>query len=141
VKNKTSLVLIEILVMVLVFALASAMCLRAFGLSDRTSRENERLSRAVFFVQNAAETVKAAKGDPALIKEKLGAVENGGALCVNYDGNWAVLPDADGEWTYRIEIRIANSETPGLGKAQVSAIAADEAEPVFTVSAAWQEVG
>lgn len=140
-KNKTSLVLIEILVMVLVFSLAAAMCLRAFGLSDKTSRENERLSRAMFLVQNAAEAVKGAKGDLTLISEKLSAAEKDGAWCVNYDENWEVVRSGEGPWTYRIEIRLRDSDTLGLGKAQVCAVASGEAEPIFTVSVAWQEVG
>ena len=42
-KNRTSLVLMEQLVMVLVFALAAAVCLTVFAEADRISRETARV--------------------------------------------------------------------------------------------------
>ena len=62
-KSKASLVLMEQLVMLLVFALAAALCLRMFVLSDRKSLDFEARDYAVLEVQNAAETVKLNYGD------------------------------------------------------------------------------
>ena len=53
-KSRAPLVMMEQLVMVLVFALAAAVCVRIFALSDRLSLENETRDRAVAAVQNAA---------------------------------------------------------------------------------------
>ena len=62
-KSRAPLVMMEQLVMVLVFALAAAVCVRIFALSDRLSLENETRDRAVTAVQNAAETLKACRGN------------------------------------------------------------------------------
>ena len=64
-RSKAPLALMEQLVMVVVFALAAALCVRIFALSDRFSRECEIRDRAVSAVQNAAEALKACRGDYA----------------------------------------------------------------------------
>ena len=53
-RSKTPLALMEQVIMVLVFALAAALCLRAFVLSDRISRDCEERDRAIM----AAQTVE-----------------------------------------------------------------------------------
>ena len=58
-KNKTSLMLMELLIMVLIFALAGAICLRVFARSQAISVQTQHRSQAVLAAQNAAETVKA----------------------------------------------------------------------------------
>lgn len=57
-RNKSTLVLIEHMVMLLVFALAAAVCLRMFALSGKLSRTYEATDRAVLAAQNAAEWIK-----------------------------------------------------------------------------------
>jgi Tfp pilus assembly protein PilX len=59
-RSKTPLALMEQLVMVLVFALAAALCVQVFVLSDRTSRYGEARDRALLEAQSAAEALKAA---------------------------------------------------------------------------------
>ena len=49
----------------LVFALAAALCLQVFVLSDKTSRRNEARDRAVLEAQNTAEELKSLRGDLA----------------------------------------------------------------------------
>ena len=57
-KSKAPLVMMEQIVMVLVFALAAALCLRTFVLSGKISQMTENKNRAVLEVQNAAENMK-----------------------------------------------------------------------------------
>ena len=54
-KNKTPLVLLELLVMVLVFALAAALCLQVFVRSDQIARETQARTQAVQVAQLGAE--------------------------------------------------------------------------------------
>lgn len=58
-KSKASLILMEQLVAVLVFALAAAMCLRLFVGAEQLSGELSRRDQAVTVAQNAAELLKA----------------------------------------------------------------------------------
>ena len=71
-KSKAPLSLMEQLIMLLVFALAAALCLQVFVLSGRVSRSCETKSNAVAAVQSAAEITKACKGDPQQLEQFLG---------------------------------------------------------------------
>ena len=65
-KNRASLTLMEMLIMVLVFSLSAAICLGLFAGADRLSEETSRQDRAVILAQNAAEALKAgAEPEPA----------------------------------------------------------------------------
>lgn len=124
-KNRASLVLMEQLMMILVFALAAALCLRIFAAADRTSREMELRDRAVVMAQNGAETVKACKGDLPKAAEMLGGSAGGGSLTAVRDG-------------LTLEIKRISTEIPGLGRAEVSVTASEEV--LFSLTTAWQEV-
>lgn len=62
-KNKTPLAMIELTVMLLVLALAAALCLRAFAWADRRSEENSCRDTAVVELQSAAECLRHCGGD------------------------------------------------------------------------------
>lgn len=111
-KDKTSLLLLEQLVMVLVFALAAALCLQAFVRADTISRETARREEAVILAQNAAELLKAQAGDPTQ------------AQALGGDG-------------FRVEITRRTAPVPGLGQARIEVFY--ESELLFTLNAGWQE--
>ena len=58
-KSKATLFLMEQLVMILVFALAAALCLGVFARADAMSRQLARRDEAVILARNAAELLKA----------------------------------------------------------------------------------
>ncbi|MBR3910238.1 MAG: hypothetical protein IKJ54_02955 [Anaerotignum sp.] len=119
-RSKTPLVLMEQLVMVLVFAMAAAICLQVFGLSDRLSKENEARAEAALLAQNTAEELKASYGEALL--------------------NWE---EADGiyymeEEGYRVQVQTAETEISGLKKVRLQVL--QEEEVLFEIPVAWQEV-
>ena len=120
-KHKTPLVLMEMLIMVLVFALASAICLRMFAASEQLSQKNEAVSYAVLMVQNAAEELKASCGDQDMAGEQTFSKD---------------------DWTYRLEIGMEESGVDGLGSAQVRVYGhkgRKKEELLFEIPVAWQE--
>ena len=125
-KNRTSLVLMELLVMVLVFALAAAMCVRVFVRSDQVSREIGRRDMAVTLAQNGAETIKICRGDMQQAAQLLEG-EHTRDACVAYP--------LEG---YRLEISRLGSDISGLGRALVTVWW--DGEELFSLPAAWQEV-
>ena len=136
-RSKAPLALMEQIIMVLVFALAAALCLRTFALSDRMSREGELRDGAVLLAQNAAEVCKAGSGDWGYMETVLGgeAAEDGWSAL--YDGaQMAVTAEADA--VYEVVIRPEAAEVPGLGRAAVSVFSA-EGDLLFELPAAWQE--
>ena len=111
-KNKTTLMLMELLIMVLVFALASAICLKVFVRSHEISSETQNRDRAILAVQNAAETVKAC-GDPEEAAQ--------------------LLTDSGCD----VQLTAIACETPGLRGCEITAECEGE---TFCVQVFWQEV-
>ena len=130
-KNKAPLALMEQLIMLLVFALAAALCLQVFALSGTMSRRCEAQAFAATAVQNVAETVKHNRGDLSALTG-----DTNQAL-IGYDAQWQETAVENAEYL----ILVTPEETPvtGLGKAAVTArtSAGDE---LFAIAVCWQEV-
>ena len=131
-KNKAPLALMEQLIMLLVFALAAALCLQVFALSGTMSRRCEAQAFATTAVQNVAETVKHNRGD---LSAFTGSDTN--QALIGYDAQWQETAVENAEYL----ILVTPEETPvtGLGKAAVTArtSAGDE---LFAIAVCWQEV-
>ena len=109
-KNKTSLLLMEQLVMILVFALCAALCLQCFVAADRISRETGLRDEAVLLAQNTAESLKAG----------------------------APIPEAPIGLTLSVEALPA--EIPGLNTAEISVFNAETGDLLICFTTGWQEV-
>lgn len=135
-KSKAPLSLMEQLVMLLVFALAAALCLQIFVFSGQISRECETRDRAVAVAQNAAETLKATHGDLEAATKLYGGVWQADRWHMGFDEAWQEVPPE--EAAYCLVVTMNDSEIPLLGTADV-AVQNREAEDVFRISVAWQE--
>lgn len=135
-KSKTPLALMEQLAMVLVFALAAAVCLQVFVLADRISHTCEARDQAVIVAQNAAETLKGYHGDYERAVQNLGGTWDGQQWQLHYDENWQ---HTETDAVYRMTVTPANSEQMLLGTADI-AVYNERGESLFEVSLAWQEV-
>lgn len=125
--SKAPLVLMEQLVMVLVFALAAALCVQAFALADRISQQNEARDQAVLAAQSTAELLKHCRGDYAEAASRLGG---------SWDGETLELSR---EAACHVRVLPTESGIPLLGTAEVLVCSA-EGEVLFSLPAAWQEV-
>lgn len=132
-KNKSPLALIELLIMLLVFAAASALCLRAFYLSDRTSMENKVRDTAVMEVQNAAELVKHFAGDLAKCTEAYGGTHTNTEWVVDFDND---LQKSYSDAAYRLTVTLS-APIPNLGRATVM-FSTTSGRVIFEISTAWQ---
>lgn len=120
-KNKTPLVLMELVIMLLVFAVAAGLCLRAFAGAERISRTGVEDDRAVAAAQNGAELTKFYLGDL-----ETAAAERGGT----WDGvSWRFTVDG-----CPVTVTLLHAESPYLGTAAVTA-----GDIELTVS--WQKEG
>ncbi len=124
-KSRAPLVLMELVVMVLVFALASALCLHAFVLSRRLSDRSLLADEALLLAQNAAETLKLTGGDL-----QSAASQPGGQA---QTGLWT-LEQGD----LLLEVRPVTVNLAGLGRAEVRVLWGGES--LVTLPVAWQEV-
>ena len=156
-KSKAPLSLMEQMVMLLVFALAAALCLQAFVKSDQISRQSEARDRAVVLCQSVAEVIRHNGGDLKEAMTQVNGTEPGqrdGFWFENYDENWKAityeesgrgpLPTPSGSRTYTLWVRELDSGLSGLGKANVEAFdcEGDRMESLFSIEVSWQkEVG
>ena len=133
-RSKAPLALMEQLVMVLVFALAAALCVQGFVLSGQTSRWNESRDRALVEAQNAAEILKGLSGD---YEAACGGQWNGTMWGISYDEQWEPAENVS-QAAYHLLVTPVESETALLGGASIAVYAAD-GELLVTLPVAWQE--
>lgn len=140
-KSKAPLMMLEQMVMILVFAMAAALCLQAFVLSDNLSRRGEEQDRAAALCQNAAETLRAVGwGEEKALDEaadRLGGQCDGDMLEVWYDGDWQVC---DGPGSYKLTVFMLPAEVPGLCSARLELTGEDGGELFILEKVSWQEV-
>ena len=133
-RSKTPLALMEQVIMVLVFALAAALCMRAFVLADSTSRACEERDRALPAVQTVAEALKLCRGDCAEAERMAeAALKNVDVVLCHSDGVDVSSDD------FCITIRPVESGQELMGCAEVAAVNA-KGEEILTLTVAWQEV-
>jgi hypothetical protein len=128
-RTKEPLVLMEQVVMILVFALAAALCVQVFAYADRTSRYYEMRDQAVLQVQNEAELLKRQanqSGDTDYQRF--------------YDENWELVPEEFDDAAYCLTVDYQESEEPCLWLAEVS-VAATDGEELFSLPVAGQKEG
>ncbi len=87
-RSKSMMLLLEITIMLLVFAICAGVCLRLFAGARTMSQYSEELTGAAMWAQSAADAYKAAHGDIAAAAELIGASVSGGKLELWLDGDW-----------------------------------------------------
>lgn len=127
-KNKTALLLIELALLVAVFAGAAAVCLRLFAWADATSRKDARQDQALLHAQNAAQEIKLAKGDLEQAAARLGGDVVGGIWEKKLEDGCIL----------RVESR--GTDTKYLGMARVTVLDTD-GSVLAQLDACWQEDG
>lgn len=140
-RSKTPLALMEQVVMLLVFALAAALCIQVFVFSDQTSRYNETRDRAVLEAQNAAEALKC--GDGVYFSEMGAAINGNAGYVLAYDEEWKsvrVESDDDPDIAYQLMVFRTDSGDPYLWTAEVAVYTA-EGQLLFSLPVAGQNKG
>lgn len=117
-RSKTPLALMEQAVMLLVFALAAALCVQVFVYADQTSRQQEARDRAVLEAQNAAEALKG----------------GGNVTQQAYDEAWQ---PTEGAAAYRLTVEYTDGGDPCLWTAEVT-VSTAEGDILFSLPVAGQ---
>lgn len=110
-KHKASLLLMEQLVMILVFAVAAALCLQVFAKAEEISLETARRDQAVILARNAAELLKAT-------------------------GNYEAA-EALGKEEYRVTVLPEETAVTGMARVEIQIFF--EEELLFSLKTGWQE--
>ena len=134
-KRSASLLLMELTIMLLVFALAAALCVQAFVWADSRSSQSTAEDMALLHAQNAAEVLKHCDGDFALASKTHGG---------NWDGIWVISYNEQWEITdstpaYCLQAEPVDTEQDLLGKAKLT-VRDKEGTILAELSVCWQEV-
>ena len=136
-KSKAPLVLMEQLIMVLVFALAAALCLQTFVLSEQISKKTKAGNRATIEAQNVAESMKASGMHSYL--QTLGESDASGYVRIYYDNNWNVAEDA-AKSAFILEICPRNNDNEYLWQAEIIVKTQEGTELIRILTAGQTEV-
>lgn len=126
-KNKAPLALIELTVMVLIFAVSAALCLQAFVWSDLTSAKLADRDTAILQAETVAEVVKACRGDFDAAAELLAGESVDGVLQVHFEDGFCA------------SAQLIDEGKPLLGTAEVTVYDGENQE-LFGLTVCWQEV-
>ncbi len=132
-KRNASLLLLELVIMLLVFALAAALCLQAFSWADSQSQQSAAEDMALLQAQNAAEMLKSCHGDFDLAAERFGG-KRSEQWMVGYDENWNIT---EADPTYRLQVMSASEGL--LGRGELTVIDKN-GQILAQLTVCWQEV-
>lgn len=125
-KNKIPLQMIEFLIMLLVFAILSALCLGIFSHANDISRETEMRDLAIVEAQNAAELISYHKGEI-----DSAGLEN---LTKLSDTNWQINHAG-----FTLTVTLCESDSL-LGEGIITAVA-ENGDILAEVPVSWQKEG
>ena len=113
-RSRSTLFLIEQLIVVTVFAICAAACVRIIVSAWYMARESRDINNAIHAAESGAESYKAVAGDISKTAGILGGNVRGadGAAVVYYDSKWRVCPEDDADACYMMKL---TSGSPGAG--------------------------
>lgn len=131
--SKSSLFLMELIIAILFFSIASAVCIRLFASAHLESQQSAQLNRAVFCAQSAADALSAANGDSEQLTELIGATETSdGEFSARYDADCKPLA-TEADAAYALTIATSGGEG-GVITADISVFGVEAPdEPLFTL--------
>ena len=133
-RSRASLSVLEQLIMLLIFALAAAICLRAFAWADVASERSAACDRAMREAQNAAAVIRQTRGNMADAAELWGGSVRDGSWVIGYDESWN---RADGT-SCLLKVTPIDDGIGLLGQAAVSV--ERNGQQLAALEVAWQEV-
>lgn len=127
-RSKAPLALMEQIIMILVFAIASAVCLQAFVYSDNLSKKGDRTEMAANRAQTVTEYCKDKKGNLDAVCELLGGKLQEKGLVISYE-----------EEEIKLTLQVTES-TPYMEKALIR-VQEEDGEELYNMEVAWQKEG
>lgn len=127
-RSKAPLALMEQIIMILVFALGSAICLQAFVYANQLSKTDEQRQNAMTMAEQLTEYCKADRGDLEKVCDSLQGE-------MTEDG----MRRDDPERGMRVSLHLTD-QTDYMQKARV-VVATLEGEEIYSIHIAWQRGG
>lgn len=124
--SKSGLFLMELILVILLFAISAVICLQMFTYASLTAQKAEDLSDATLAARSGAECYQATTGDLVQVASILGGTVAGDTLTVGYDDQWQSVSENS-----KYEMTLT---TEGL-RAEIVVIERGEIDPIYTLTA------
>jgi len=123
-RSKSTLFLIEQLIVVAVFALCAVACISILTSAYFTANDTQATSHAVLKAESAAEVFKATNGDIEAIARILGGTSGTSAdgvsgVAVYYDSSWQVSSEDNASYQLGLVIYAPGDQKPGLIEGEI----------------------
>ena len=117
-RSKSTLFLMEQLIVIAVFSICAAACVKILTSSYYTAKDTRDIGNAILAAENGAECYKAGSGDVGKVAGILGGsltgVNNRTAAVVYYDKDWVVCGESDAVYVMLIVEAPPESGSGGL---------------------------
>lgn len=136
-KSKSSLFLMELILAILIFSIAGAVCIQIFVKAHIISQDTQHLNRAVTLCQSGAELFYGFKGDISQISETLDKNNTGtlsdGILKLYYDSDFKECAQSDA--TYELEILSVTDNN--MIRGEVSVYQCNDESVIYSLSCSY----
>lgn len=126
--SKSTLFLMELVMVLLFFSLCAAICVSVFGTAQQMARDSHALSDSVMAARSAASCYKSAEGNLEQTMALLDGQWEQTQGVVYYDKQWRPVPTAE-ESSYFLQIQ----PLAQAGEAEITVYTVDKDAPVFTL--------
>lgn len=137
-RGKAPLMLMEQVVMILVFALAAALCMQAFVTASLLSGKSVQEDHGANISQSIAEVIKEEHGDLESAGKILKGSYSDEKLVLYFDKDWNQVSEK-GSAEYTAEAWVTEKGEYFSG-ATIQVLDMDEKEEIFSLNVGWQEV-
>lgn len=134
--SRSSLFLMEMIIAILFFSLASAVCIQLFTRSHLLSTQTVNQNHAVIQAQSLAESYLSLEGDMAAIQNLFSPSEltDDNTLCLALDADWELCPKADSA-CFLAQLKNTPAGETGIMEAEITVSAVSSPEsPIYTLS-------
>lgn len=126
--KRSSLFLMELMIAILFFSLASAVCVQLFVKAHLLSRETADLNQAVNQAQSTAEVLRATDCSSSSVTQYLPQAElDSQGFTLYYDSGWNSCKKETAQYELRTEL----SFRPQMLYSHITVTKADEKEPIY----------
>ncbi len=132
--SKSGLFLMELIFVILFFALSGAICLQMFAYASQTATHAEELTQATLVARSAAECFQATDGALEDVAELLSGTATDTTVAITYDQDWQRGADTTSA-TYTLEL-VQQGTTADIAVYDMA-----DGEPIYTLTVAIRQGG
>lgn len=121
--RKSSLFLMELIIVLFFFALCAAVCVNMFAKANLINQQSYELNKSIIAAQNAAQCFKAADSNTEKLADLLSGAADVNVVKIGYDKNWQNTEIENAVYIMNIVI---NKNNGNLSKAKITVTKADK---------------